>query len=439
MTVFITLYSALLRLAGGPFLRSLLARRAGQGKENPARIGERMGRPTRPRPPGPLVWIHGASVGEAQSALILIEKILEETPTCPVLVTTGTLTSATLMATRLPPGAIHQFYPLDHPEWVDAFLDHWRPDGVLWMESELWPCMLSALSARKIPAALVNGRLSPRSARRWSYFPKTARALLETFSVCLAQSGPDAQAFESLGAPRVCAPGNLKFSAAPLPCDPESLAPLRKATAGRPCWLYASTHAGEEDLACRVHLALREKVPGLLTILVPRHPERGDEILHITQHHGLKAGLRGPDGALPDPQDDVYIADTLGELGLFYRLVPVACVGRSFSLDGGGGHNPIEAARLGCAVLHGPAVQNLIQIYALMDESGAALSLHDEAGFIKTLESLLTSPNALNALQDKARIFARDQDGVIERVMSALEPVLAPVFDPAPSERKIRA
>ncbi|MCB9979361.1 MAG: 3-deoxy-D-manno-octulosonic acid transferase [Rhodospirillales bacterium] len=439
MTAFITLYSALLRLAGGPFLRSLLASRAEKGKENPARIGERMGRPTHPRPPGPLVWIHGASVGEAQSALILIEKILEKNQTCPVLVTTGTLTSAALMATRLPHGAIHQFYPLDHPEWVDAFLDHWRPDAVLWMESELWPCMLSALSARKIPAALVNGRLSPRSARRWKAFPKTARQLLGAFSVCLAQSESDARAFLALSAQNVSAPGNLKFSAAPLPCDPKSLETLRETTTGRPCWLYASTHAGEEDLACRIHLALREKVPGLLTILVPRHPERGDEILHITRRHGLKARLRGPDGALPDPRDDFYIADTLGELGLFYRLAPVACVGRSFSLDGGGGHNPIEAARLGCAVLHGPAVQNLTQIYTLMDESGAALSLHDEAGFIKTLESLLTSPNTLSALQDKARSFAQDQDGVIERVMNALEPVLAPAFNPAPSERKIRA
>lgn len=435
----ISLYNGLLRLTGGGVLRRLLHARARRGKENPARLDERMGRASRPRPPGFLIWIHGASVGEAQSALILVEKILEQNQAVHILVTTGTVTSAQIMAARLPPRAFHQFYPLDHPDWVASFLDHWRPDAVLWMESELWPGMLSALRARAIPAALVNARLSPASVRRWSAVPNTARYLLGTFSLCLAQSKPDAQAFEAFGARDVSAPGNLKFSAAPLPCDPSALEILRTAIGARPCWLYASTHAGEDEMACRLHLALRAQIPGLLTILVPRHPERGDEILKTAHGQGLRARLRSPDHAAPAPDEDLYIADTLGELGLFYRLTPLACVGRSFSLDGGGGHNPIEAARLGCAVLHGPAVQNLAQIYALMDASGAALPLPDEAAFASTLRRLLTDPQALKALQDKGRAFAQDQDGVIDRVMNALAPLLAPVFDVPPSESLVAA
>ncbi len=415
-----------MQLAGGIMVLPLLLRwRARRGKEDPARIGERRGRAGLARPAGPLVWIHGASVGEAQSALPLVERVLAHAPACTVLVTTGTVTSAALMATRLPPRAVHQYYPLDHPAWVEAFLDHWKPDAALWMESELWPCMLRALRARRIPAALVNARLSARSARRWGLIPRTARALLETFRVCLAQSEADAHALRSLNAPAVSAPGNLKFSAAPLPGDPDALAALRAAIGDRPVWLYASTHAGEEEMACRVHRALKPGFPSLLTLLVPRHPERGARILGSCAPYGLRLRLRGAARALPAPEDDVYVADTLGELGVFYRLSPLACVGRSFSDDGGGGHNPIEPARLGCAVLHGPAVQNLAQIYGPMDAAGAARRVADEAGLVAAVRGLLDDPQDLKTLQQKGSAFAREQDGVIDRVMEALLPVLS--------------
>lgn len=419
-------YVALMRLAGGPCLRALLRWRLAQGKEDPARLPERMGRAGKARPPGPLVWIHGASVGEAQSALILIDRILEREPACGILLTTGTVSSAGLMTARLPPGAFHQYYPLDHPDWTAAFLDHWRPDAALWIESELWPCMLDAIQTRNIPAALVNARLSPRSLRRWRLIPKTAQALMKTFRLCLAQSEIDADSLRSLGAVNVSVAGNLKFSAAPLTCDQTALKNLRTALGSRPCWLYASTHAGEEELACRIHGRLKEKIPDLLTILVPRHPERGDDIRTACEPYGLNLCLRGPACVLPDPQTEIYIADTFGELGLFYRLSPLACVGRSFSLDGGGGHNPIEPARLGCAVLHGPAVGNLAQIYQPMDRDGAALCVQDEAEFSATVLRLLTDSDCLKALQDRGRAFAQDQDGVIDRVLAALDPVLKP-------------
>lgn len=404
---------------GAPMLRLLLSRRARRGKEDPVRLSERMGVAGRPRPPGPLLWLHAASVGEAQSALILLDALMAGEPDLRVLVTTGTVTSAGLMERRLPPGAIHQYAPLDHPGWVQAFLDHWRPDRVLWMESELWPNMLAALRERRIPAALINARLSPRSVRRWNYLRGMIAELLSGFTVILTQTDDDAANFRSLGAHNVIATGNLKYAAAPLPVDDAALAALLPAIHARPLWVYASTHDGEEDLACRLHTALRAALPDLLTVIVPRHPERRDAIMQTIARHNLPARLRSTDGQ-PQNGDAIYVADTMGELGLFYRLAAVACIGRSFSSDGGGGHNPIEAAQLGCAVIHGPHVQNLQALFDDMNNAGAALRLADEADFEAQLRRLLTDSRACDALRDKGAAFVGAKAQILPCVLQNL-------------------
>lgn len=417
-------YKLLLSVSGSTLKTELTMRRR-RGKEDPVRLPERMGVPGRPRPDGLLVWIHAASVGEAQSTLTLIDALLARLPQIHVLVTTGTLTSARLMAGRLPPRAFHQFYPLDHPAWVGSFLDHWRPDLALWMESELWPLMLWELRNRQIPAALVNARLSPRSFKIWRlFFPDTARHLLGAFETVLAQTPQDAAAFRMLGARQVVVTDNLKYSATPLPFDPQGLAGLQKALAGRPVWLYASTHVGEEALACRLHAALKNTLPELLTVIVPRHPERRQEIALLCRNANLQTRLRSEGNGLPQSGDDIYIADTLGELGLFYRLAPVACIGRSFSDDGGGGHNPLEAAQLDCAVLHGPHVQNLAAIYKEMDSRGAAFPLRDENEFRTVLEKFLIDSTALEAQQHKGLAFAQEKGQVLEAVLLSLSPLL---------------
>lgn len=408
----------------GPFLRFLLSRRARKGKEDPARLPERMGTPGHPRPPGPLLWLHAASVGEAQSALILLDALLARDPALHVLVTTGTVSSAGLMTRRLPARALHQYAPLDHPAWVASFLDHWRPDHVLWMESELWPNMLAAIRARKIPAALVNARLSPRSVRRWQKLRGAIAELLSTFAVILAQTDEDAANFRSLGAPHVTVTDNLKYAAAPLPLDDAALPALFTAVGARPLWVYASTHDGEEDLACRLHKSLAAQLPDLLTIIVPRHPDRRAAIAETCTRHGLTARLRSTGGA-PQNGDAVYIADTMGELGLFYRLAPVACIGRSFSNDGGGGHNPIEAAQLGCAVIHGPHIQNLQALFDEMNKAGAALRLSDEADFETQLRRLLTDSTTCDALRERGANFVMTKAQILNRVVGDLSPVLA--------------
>ncbi len=417
------LYSSLMGLSA-PVLRLVLRVRSKGGKEDPARLGERMGVPGRRRPAGRLVWIHAASVGEAQSALILIDALSAQQPDATLLVTTGTVTSAQLMEKRLPSGAFHQYYPLDHPRWTAAFLDHWQPDLVLWMESEIWPNMLMDIARRKIPALLINARLSEKSLRRWKLVARDAQTLLQTFSLVLAQTEEDAASFKALGAENALTFGNIKYAAAPLTADEAVLKALKKAVGQRPLWLYASTHDGEEDIACRLHIALKRKIPDLLTIIVPRHPTRGGDVRTVCRKVNLRYRLRGEQHDLPQAGDDIYIADTLGELGLFYRLAPLTCIGRSFSNDGGGGHNPIEAAQLRCAVLHGPHVQNLAKIYEEMDMAGAALRLKDESDFAARLEHLLQGAG-LEALRDKGASFVAGKAHVLPGIINALSPFLS--------------
>jgi len=405
--------------AGSPLLRRTLLRRSKAGKEDPGRLNERMGVYEKTRPDGPLVWFHAASVGEAQSTLILIKALQEQTGFQNILVTTGTVTSARLMEKRLPPGAFHQFYPMDHPQWVRQFLDHWQPDLVLWMESELWPNMLREIGKRNIPSALINARMSEKSFRRWKVARNNVKHILDTFHLILTQTQEDADSFSKLGATQVSVSGNLKYSATPLPCDEETLSNLRQATADRPLWFYASTHDGEEEIACRLHAHLKKTMPDLLTIIAPRHPERRDDITAICKKYSLKAHLRST-GGTPQKNDDIYIADTLGEMGLFYRLSPVVCIGRSFSNDGGGGHNPIEAAQLECAILHGPHVQNLSAIYSEMDKAGATLCLKDEKDFQSRLSRLLTDIEGASALQNKASGFVSGKNNILNLVMSSI-------------------
>lgn len=407
-----------------PFFHQILERRTKKGKELPDRVNEKKGVSSLDRSPGFLVWLHAASIGEAQSALILIDRLNERMRDLNILVTTGTLTSARVLEGKLPRNAIHQFYPLDHPEWVESFLDNWSPDLVLWLESEIWPNMLNEIRTRGIPAALINARMSPRSYRLWRLARPLAKYALDTFEIILAQTAEDAERLTALGAKNITVTDNLKYSAKPLTCAPEELEKLKNDIGKRPLWLFASTHKGEEEMAARLHLLLKRHFPELLTIVVPRHPERKDEIKSALSDYDISVSFRGRHKKLPAPQTDLYIADTLGELGLFYSLCPLACIGRSFSDDGGGGHNPLEAAQLGCAVLHGPNIQNLRQIYDEMDAAGAALSLAHESAMTGALLELLKNPSRIKTLRDKGLQFSQEKAGVIEKVMDGLEPLI---------------
>ncbi|MEX0814386.1 MAG: glycosyltransferase N-terminal domain-containing protein, partial [Dongiaceae bacterium] len=379
------------RLSGlaAPALRLYLAARAHRGKEDPARLGERLGRPSRARPEGKLLWLHAASVGEAASALALLRRLAQARPEAALLLTTGTLASARFIAGRLPEGALHQYLPLDCTAWVRRFLDHWRPDLAIWIESELWPNLIVETRARGVPTALVNGRLSERSFRRWRRAPGLAAELLGGFAVVLGQDPAQTERLAALGAFAATCAGNLKFAAEPLPADPAALADLRRAVAGRPSWLAASTHPGEEEIVAAAHARLAASWPGLLTVIAPRHPARGGAIHRLLVDRGLSVARRSR-GEPIGPATEIYLADTVGELGLFYRIAGVAFLGGS--LVGHGGHNPLEPARLGTAVLSGPQTFNFAPIYARLLAAGAARAVADAPTLAAAVGELLPDP-----------------------------------------------
>lgn len=405
--------------AAMPLAPFLLARRLKRGKEHPQRMAERRGEASLPRPEGPLIWAHGASVGEMVAVLPLIERL--QARGLSVLVTSGTVNSARLAETRLSAGALHQFAPVDAPQFIARFLDHWRPDLGLFAESDLWPNLIMSCSERELPLILVNGRLSARSFSRWRYAPATIRSLLNRFDLCLAQSELDASRFSELGAPRVSLTGNLKLDVPAPPADQTKLASLMRAIGGRPVVAGASTHAGEEKLLIDSLHRLRKDFPELLTIIIPRHPERGMGIFNIAKLAGLNAALRSR-GELPSAATSVYIADTIGELGLFYRAAPVVFMGGSLVRHGG--QNPIEAAKLGATILHGPHVWNFRDIYAALDEAEGASLVSDPSKLALAIATWLRDEPKRRLVSERAAAAVGLLSGALQRTLSALEPYI---------------
>ena len=397
----------------------VLAARARRGKEDWARLAERRGDPGVGRPLGPLVWIHGASVGELMSVLPLIERIAARDVN--VVVTSGTVTSSGLAAQRLPPGVIHQFAPLDIPAYVRRFFDHWQPDLALFVESDLWPNRLIEASRRRVPMILINGRLSENSYRRWRRLPVAITDLLQRFDLCLARTPGDAERLGALGAPRIITTGNLKLDVPAPPFNERDLANLKQAIGGRPLMAATSTHEGEEAAMIDVHRRLAPNFPGLLTLIAPRHPERGPAIAQEIAAAGLTAKLRSR-GELPDATTDIYVADTLGELGLIYRLVPVVVIGGSLVRHGG--QNPIEAAKLGAAIVHGPHVWNFAEVYAALDDARGAEIVADEGRLVGVLGMLMAQPATRERVATNAYNTVQGLGGALERTMFSLEPYL---------------
>ena len=399
-----------------PGLRAMLRRRARHGKEVAARLPEREGRHATPRPFGRLLWLHAASVGEALSILPVLSALAGHAREPAVLVTTGTVTSAALLAQRLPElglrWVLHRFVPLDVPAWAARFLDHWRPDAAAFVESELWPNLIAACQARGIPLMLVNARMSANSLRGWRRVPGFARQMVGAFDLVHPQSADDAERLRLLGARRLEPPGNLKFAAADLPADARELDRLQRLIGDRPVWLAASTHPGEEAVAFEVHRALEAAHPGLLTIVAPRHPGRGEAVAaELGQAPRRSTGQDPPPGGL-------WVADTVGELGLWYRLAPLVFVGRS--LAGQGGQNPLEPARLGCAIATGPHTGNFTAVVRSLQEAGALTEVADAAGLAAWVDAMLRDPHRRAASGAAARAVANGEAGLPGRLASVL-------------------
>ncbi len=420
MSALLPLYRMATTLAA-PLISHHLNRRLERGKEDRARFQERLGQAGLPRPDAALVWVHAASVGESLTMLPLVEALLSKHPELRVLVTSGTVTSASLLAERLPQGAFHQYVPVDRATYVNAFLDHWRPDLVLWAESEFWPNLTTLAAGRGIPMVLVNGRISPESFARWRRWPGLARRILASFRLCLAQADIDAERLNHLGAGQVVTAGNLKFAVPPLPTDIGEFERMGAMIGSRPHWLAASTHPGEEALIWQAHKRIAELHPGLLTMIVPRHADRGAAVAEELAALGARIARRaGGDGITGET--DVYIADTMGELGLFFRLAPVSFMGKS--LIDLGGQNPIEPARLGSAILFGPHMWNFPDVSTRLVAAGAAETVSDAGALGIAVARLLDDPALCRRRADAAIAVAEAEAGVLDNVLGHLEPLL---------------
>jgi 3-deoxy-D-manno-octulosonic-acid transferase len=398
-----------------PLAEPLLRARARRGKEDPARLGERLGHASLPRPPGALVWLHGVSVGEGLSLLPLAEALAKARPGVGLLVTSGTRTSAEVLAQRLPPGAIHQYAPVDGPRAVGRFLDHWRPDLAVFVESELWPNLLLETRARGARTALLSAKLSDRSLRNWRRTPGAAQALLGGYDLLLAQDNRAAERLVLLG---VCADGvaDLKFGADPLPVDEARWAALRSQIGDRPVILAASTHAGEDAVVLdRFQAAARPKGVCPLLVIVPRHPERGPAIAALARGGGLTTSLQSAGEAVDGVQ--VHVADVLGELGLWYRLAHLAIVGGSLC-DGLAGHNPLEPARLNCPFVSGRHVANWATTYGELEKAHATECVDAEAALAGFMTAAIKRSDALAAMAGRARTFVDARDNEARAVPS---------------------
>ncbi|MCF8479899.1 MAG: 3-deoxy-D-manno-octulosonic acid transferase [Rhodospirillum sp.] len=425
------LYRALTTL-GGPAIDILLRHRQRHGKEDAIRLGERLGHPGLPRPRGPLVWTHGASVGEAKALLPLISALLRQRPGLSILLTTGTVTSARVVANALPEGAVHQFLPVDKPSAVRRFLEHWDPDLTLWSESDFWPNLLVAAGKRGKPMVLLNGRISDRSHVSWRRHRGLAKRMMAGFSLCLGQTDRDARRLAEMGAPRVDSLGNLKCAAPPDPADPTVLAQARAALGDRPRWLAASTHAGEEALAGRTHAALKARFPTLLTVIVPRHAERSESLAESLRAQGLTVTRRSE--GWPGPETDILLGDTMGEMGLYYRLAPIVVMGKTLTKTGG--QNPLEPALLDSALLWGPGMTNFAELALRLRAAGAAQEVADEAALTEAVNALLEYPDRAADMARAARLWAEGEGAVLERILETLAPYLDPLV-PIPPHRPL--
>lgn len=404
-----------------PALRLMLRSRLRRDKELPGRLPERRGIERQPRPDGTMIWLHAASVGETLSLLPLLAALCRLDPALHLLLTTGTVNAQRLLAQRLEQDGLadrvrHRFVPLDVPRWIGRFLNHWQPDVAALVESELWPNLVAGCVRRGIPLALLNARMSERSGRLWRHGRFATRPLLAAFTWITARSEQDAARFRALGAVSVEHDGDLKRAAAALPVDADELARLRSLIGDRPVWLAASTHEGEEAAAGRLHHKLVAAHPALLTVVAPRHPDRGAAVAAT-----LDAAPRRSAGEDPGPETGMWVADTLGELGLLYRLAGIVLLGNSLDVvRPGGGHNPLEPARLGCAIAVGPRAQNFDEDVQRLQAAGALAQVADDTGLGDWLERMLTRPDARQAMADAALAQADEAAGLAERLATRL-------------------
>lgn len=416
--MFIKIYNTLIAILYPLVIKRYINKRKENGKEDVKRFNERIGRPALKRPEGKLVWLHGASVGESVSMLPLIQKIIETYPNIHVMVTTGTVTSADVMNKRLPERAFHQFIPIDNPIFTTRFVKYWHPDVVLWFESEFWPAILSSIRRKNIPLILINGRISNKTFKRWQQFDFLSKELLSCFTLCLGQSEEDAYRLRVLGAKDAICLGNLKYAGLPLPIDEEKRNELLTQINNRPLWLASSTHNDEEVKVTKIHQRLLAKFPDLLLIIAPRHPNRGQEITDELHKLNIKTALRSANEKITTATN-IYIADTIGEMGLWYDIANLVFIGGS--LIPHGGQNFIEPSRVRDAVIVGPYMHNFTDAMNRAKKADAIMQINDTVELEELVSQLLENKDLLEAKRSLAYNWATSESKVLDGIMDKVK------------------
>ncbi len=416
--MFINIYNTLITILYPLVIKRYIKKRLANGKEDASRFNERVGRPSLKRPDGKLVWLHGASVGESISMLPLIQKIVDTYPDAHVMVTTGTVTSADVMNKRLPERAFHQYIPIDNPIFTTRFIKYWHPDVALWFESEFWPSILSCIKRKNIPLILINGRISNKSFKRWQQFDFISKELLSCFHLCLGQSEEDAYRLQVLGAPNTMCLGNIKYAGLPLPIDEEKKSVILKQIGNRTFWLASSTHNDEEIRIAKIHKRLKEKFPDLLTIIAPRHPQRGADIKKESENLGLSVSLRSTQEKIT-PTTDIYIADTIGEMGIWYDISNLVFIGGS--LIPHGGQNFIEPSRVRDAVIVGPHMHNFTDAMNRAKKADAIIQVTDTVELEEIVAQLLENKDLLDAKRSLAYNWATSEAKVLDGIMDKVK------------------
>lgn len=412
------MYRTLIQASFPLLIKPYINKRIKKGKEDPNRLNERFGQPKIARPDGKIIWMHGASVGETVSMLPLIDKILKEDKNINVLVTSGTVTSAEVMSKRLPARAIHQYIPIDNPKFVKNFINHWKPDLALWFEAELWPSLISEIHQCKIPLILVNGRIADKAFKHWKMFKFLSKEMLSCFNLCLGQSEEDTRRLNIIGAKDAKYLGNLKYAGFNPPVDENKKQEISSQISGRPLWGVISTHNNEEEQIGQYIAEMKKQIPNIFTLIAPRHPQRGVEIQQQLNQLGLKTSLRSKNEKI-NKDTDVYIADTIGEVGIWYDLAPIIFIGGS--LIPHGGQNFIEPCRFHDAVLVGPNTQNFVEATNRAKKAQAIIQVQNAKELTEKVIFLLNNPQELKEQQTKAFDWASSEAKVLDGIMKVIK------------------
>ena len=372
-----------------------------QIKEDPLRFKEKLGFYSKKKLKGKLIWFHGASVGEILSVIPLIEKLEKNKQIKQILITSNTLSSSKILSRLKLKKTIHQFLPIDTDYNTNKFLSYWDPSIAIFIDSEIWPNMITNIKKKKISLMLINARITKKSFTKWNFFPSSAKKLFQNFDMCLSASLESKNYLKLLGAKKISYIGNLKFTQSEKTAD-ELSSNIKKFFLTRKIWCASSTHELEEKICANIHKKLKIKYKNLLTVIIPRHIHRTKKIIKEIKELNLKIHLHDSRKKI-DKETDIYLVNSFGQTQSFFKACKTVFLGGSIIEHGG--QNPLEAAKYGCQILHGPNVWNFKEIYNLLEVHGMSNKITTTKQLSLKVEQIFNSKKNSKKLQLKIKIL----------------------------------